>query len=76
MAEALSINVLNSQPILKTPLSSYTVAVNVKLTIDPSSSFHDDDGHSLKIEDAKYTFNAITSQIPSSFFTIVSSSMI
>jgi hypothetical protein len=46
------------------------------LTIDPSASFRDADGHSLTIKDAFYTINSIRSQIPGSFFTIVSSKMI
>jgi hypothetical protein len=67
--ETLSINVLNRAPYQFTGLSNKMVAVNAKLTIDPTSSFRDDDGHSLTIKDAQYTFNSVPYPIPGSFFT-------
>jgi hypothetical protein len=76
--ETLPINVLNRAPYLACNISSKTVGINGQLTIDPSSSFIDADGHSLTIYDAYYTINSVRSQIPDSdsFFSIVSSKMI
>ena len=63
----------NRAPYLATAVSSVTVRLNEIMTLDPSLIFLDDDGHSLTINDAYYTFNSVTSPIPDSFFTIVSS---
>ena len=54
------------------PLCNKTVALNEILEIDPSSSFRDDNGSSLTIKDATYSFNGVISPIPGSFFSIVS----
>jgi hypothetical protein len=39
------------------------------MMINPSLSFRDYDGHSIKISEAKYTLNADTFPIPGSFFS-------
>ena len=40
------------------------------MMINPSLSFRDYDGHSIKISEAKYTLNSVTFPIPGSFFSI------
>ena len=44
--------------------------------MDPSPYFLDDDGHSLTISVAYYTFNGVTLAIPGSIFTFATSTQI
>jgi hypothetical protein len=46
--------------------------LNGHLVLDPSPNFLDDDGHSLTIDVAWYTFNGFTYSIPDSIFTLLS----
>jgi hypothetical protein len=46
------------------------------MIIDPSSSFSDNEYHSLTIYDAKFTFDLVTNSIPDSFFSFVSSKIL
>jgi hypothetical protein len=50
--------------------------LNGHLVLNPFTNFLDDDGHSLTINVAKYTFNGVTLAIPGSIFTILSSTQI
>jgi hypothetical protein len=69
--QTLSINVTNSAPFLYTNISSERVGVDGQKIMDALSNFRDDEGHSLTIYDANYTFNSVTNPIPGSIFSIV-----
>ena len=68
--KTLSINVTNSAPYLYTTIRNKRVGVNGQMMMDALSNFRDNEGHSLTIYDANYTINAVTNQIPGSFFSI------
>jgi hypothetical protein len=76
VSRTLSINVLNRAPYLSGTIPGQTVALNGHLVVDPSLYFRDDDGHSLTISVAYYTFNGVTSSIPGSIFTFASTTQI
>jgi hypothetical protein len=69
----LSINVLNTAPYFYSAVSSKRVGVDGQMTIDLYSKFYDNEYQSLTLYDASYTLNSVTSAIPGSFFSIVSS---
>jgi hypothetical protein len=71
--KTLQINVmqLNRAPYLTGTITSKSVPLNGNLPIDISTNFNDDDGNSLMINVAKYTFNGVTNSIPGSIFTLL-----
>lgn len=70
MEKTFSINVLNRAPYFNTAISNKIVGVDGQMLINTLSSFSDYEGHSLRINDASYTFNSVKSSIPGSFFSI------
>ena len=76
MARTLSINVQNRAPYLIGTIASQSVALNGHLVFNPLLNFRDDDGHSLVIDIAKFTFNGVTNTKPASIFTFLSPSKI
>ena len=73
MERTLSINVLNTAPYFYSAVSSKRIGVDGQMTIDLYSKFYDNEYQSLTLYDASYTLNSVTSAIPGSFFSIVSS---
>ena len=69
----LQINVMqpNRAPYLSGTIASKSVSLNGNLVIDLSTNFNDDDGNSLMIDVAKYTFNGVTNSMPGSIFTLL-----